>query len=411
MIHDQQDSHLHSSKTLSKVLAGELCTGCGLCAAIGGGAIEMVLDERGFARPRVIAAVSDHAEQQIAAACPGAIVAPWREGADPYWGPIEGCATGHATDDAVRFAGSSGGMLSALAIHALDKGLVNAIVHLSADPGDPLRNVTRVSRTAAEVVGSAGSRYGPSPLLESIGPLLDSTDRFLLIGKPCDVSAMRQLATIDARVDARFPYMLSFFCGGMPSLLGTVAIIEEMGLDATALTAFRYRGEGWPGLAVAESKDGRRAQMSYARSWGDFLSGRVQYRCKICPDAVGGAADVACADAWYGGESGYPQFDERDGRSLVLSRTATGKTLLEMASEAGDLSCAPLPIAEIDLMQPSQARRKRMIVPRSLAARMLLQPQPAMRSLRLLAATLRSDPVEWMRNLAGSIWRIVKRRR
>lgn len=371
----------------------------------------MVLDERGFARPSEVAIVPDHAEQQIAAACPGAIVAPWRADADPYWGPIEECATGHAAQDAVRFAGSSGGMLSALAIHALENGLVDGIVHVSADPSDPLRNVTRVSRTAAEVVGCAGSRYGPSPLLEAIGALLDSKERFLLIGKPCDVSAMRQLATMDGRVDERFPFMLSFFCGGMPSLFGTFAIIEDMGLDATALAAFRYRGDGWPGLATAVSKDGRRAQMSYARSWGDYLSGRVQYRCKICPDAVGGAADIACADAWYGGESGYPEFDERDGRSLVLSRTASGNSLLAMARSAGDVVCAPLPVAEIDLMQPSQARRKRMIVPRSLAARLLLQHQPVMRSLRLLTATSRSGPVEWMRNLAGSIWRIARGRR
>ena len=55
--------------------------------------------------------------------------------------------------------------------------------------------------------------------------------------------------------------------------------------------------------------------MSYADSWGAHLSKHVQFRCKICPDAVGGVADIACADAWYGGDSGYPQFDEAAGRS------------------------------------------------------------------------------------------------
>lgn len=406
-----QAPYLAGSPTLAKVLDNELCTGCGLCAAIAGDAIRMVIDTRGFARPEVVAPIPRSAEARIASACPGVIIASWRAGAHPYWGPIEECATGHSTDDAVRFAGSSGGMLSALAIFALEQGLVDAVVHVSADPDAPLKNITHVSRTAAQIIQCAGSRYGPSPMLEAIGPLLDSDERYLLIGKPCDVSAMRQLATVDPRVDQRFVFMLSFFCGGMPSLLGTRAIVAELGLDPDALAAFRYRGEGWPGQATAIANDGTRKQMSYARSWGDFLSGKVQYRCKICPDAVGGAADVACADAWYGGESGYPQFEEQEGRSLVLTRTPAGKSLLALAGAADAVAVAPLPVREIDLMQPAQARRKRMVVPRSLAARLMLQGQPTMRSLGLIAATRRSGAGEWLRNLAGSIWRIAKGRR
>lgn len=402
---------LPHSATLINVLQGELCAGCGLCAALSDGQIEMQVDARGFARPQSCGPISAANETKIATACPGAVVAPWRADAHPYWGPIDQCLTGHAADDSVRYAGSSGGMLSALAIHALTEKLVDAVVHISADPAEPLRSITRVSRTGDAVVAGAGSRYGPSPLLEVLAPLLDADERFLIIGKPCDISALRQLATVDERVVERFPYMLSFFCGGMPSLLGTRAIVDTMGLDPDALAAFRYRGEGWPGQAKAIASDGRQAQMSYARSWGDFLSGHVQYRCKICPDAVGGAADIACADAWYGGETGYPQFDEQEGRSLILSRSATGNALLASAQAAGVIATTALDTGEIDLMQPSQARRKRMVVPRSLAARMLLRRQPRMHGLALFQATRRSATGEWIRNLLGSMWRILRGRR
>ena len=50
--------------------------------------------------------------------------------------------------------------------------------------------------------------------------------------------------------------------------------------------------------------------MSYAQSWGEILTKHVQFRCKVCPDGSGGFADVACADAWYGDERGYPSFEE-----------------------------------------------------------------------------------------------------
>jgi coenzyme F420 hydrogenase subunit beta len=78
-------------------------------------------------------------------------------------------------------------------------------------------------------------------------------------------------------------------------------------------------------MATATAHDGRTAEMTYERSWGHHLSREVQFRCKICPDAVGGVADIACADAWYGGETGYPTFEEQSGRSLVVTRTAVGE--------------------------------------------------------------------------------------
>jgi coenzyme F420 hydrogenase subunit beta len=404
-----------ASPTLARVMAGELCAGCGMCAGIAPEKAAMQLSPEGFARPYAIgAALSADEEARVALACPGHIVAPWSDiaaTAHPSWGPIRDCAEGHAVDAAVRFGGSSGGLLSALAIHALEAGLVDAVVHLAADPAQPTLNLMRLSTDRAGVMAAAGSRYGPSPVLADMERLLRDERRFLIIGKPCDISALRQLAKADARVDARFPWMLAFFCGGMPSIKGTEAIIETMGLGGSALARFRYRGNGWPGSARAEAVDGRAGEMSYADSWGRYLSGQVQYRCKICPDAVGGSADIAAADAWYGGESGYPQFDERDGRSLILVRSKAGVELLASALAAGACVAQPLAVGEIDLMQPSQARRKRLIVARTLAARLMMQPVPAMRGLQVGVAARSAGWGEQLRNLLGSLRRIVQNRR
>jgi coenzyme F420 hydrogenase subunit beta len=403
------------SATIARVLAGELCTGCGLCAGVSDGAITMGIDGTGFSRPMQRGAVTAQAERAITAACPGAIVSPWDRmtaaEVHPSWGPYSSCATGHATDDAVRFAGSSGGMLSALAIHALETGMVDAVLHVRGDGSEPLTNRATVSRNRGEVIAAAGSRYGPSPVLETIGGLLAGEQRFLFIGKPCDVSALRQLGVVDARVAARFPYMLSFFCGGMPSVKGSEAIVRAMGIDPAALTAFRYRGMGWPGTASATDASGRSAEMSYEESWGRHLSSRVQYRCKICPDAVGGVADIAGADAWYGGESGYPKFDQRDGRSLVMVRSRAGEALLASALAAGRCVTEPLPVTEIDLMQPSQARRKRLVRARTLAAAATGQPRPRMAGLWVDAAARTAPLMEQARNFAGSVRRILSGKR
>lgn len=397
------------SPTVTRVLKGELCTGCGLCAALAPGAIRMDYVEPGYARPTQLGGVPARAEQVIADSCPGAVVAPWTGEAQVHeaWGPWRRVTTGASTDGRVRFEGSSGGAISALLIHALATGLVDRVLHIAADPNDPTRNVTAISRTPEEVLARAGSRYTASSPMAAIEAALAEGGALAFVGKPCDASALRRLARHDPRVARHVPLVLSFFCGGIPSHAGVGRILRTLGVEAGAVTDFRYRGRGWPGACVARTAE-REAQMSYAESWGGHLSKEVQFRCKICPDAVGGVADIACADAWYGDEDGYPSFSEQDGRSLIVTRTEVGDRLLQSACEACRLEATPLDISEIDKMQPSQARRKRLILARTAALPLAAQPRPRMRGLAVARAARRASAAETVRNLLGTLRRTLK---
>jgi coenzyme F420 hydrogenase subunit beta len=403
------------SATVRRVLRGELCTGCGLCASVSQGAIRMADEAPGYARPQATGRpLAEGAEATIAAACPGARIEPWTGKAlvvDPYWGPLRTVATGAATDARTRYEGSSGGVVSALAIHALNSGLVNRVMHVGADPQAPTRNATRVSRTPDEVIAGAGSRYTASSPLSGILAEAAKGGRLAFIGKPCDVSALRRLARTDAALAEAVPLMLSFFCAGIPSHDGVGRILGKMGVSAEEVTAFRFRGRGWPGMCAAETRDGRTAEMTYAQSWGGHLSKEVQFRCKICPDAVGGVADVACADAWYGDDEGYPAFGEAEGRSLVIARTETGQRLLDAAITAGAVETTPLDSAEIDRMQPGQTRRKRLVLARTLSLRLAFQPTPAMPGLEVAAAARRASLREAAQNLLGTLRRTLSGRR
>lgn len=397
------------SETVSRVLRGELCTGCGLCAAVSRHAIRMESAPPGYARPVQIEDISADIEAVIADACPGAKVQPWPSGpkVHPYWGACRQVLTGAATSPEVKFEGSSGGAISALLIHCLETGLVDRVVHVSPDSEDPTRNMTAVSRTVEEVIQRAGSRYAPSSPLSTIDAELAAGGAFAFVGKPCDVSALRRLALHDERVERHVPVSISFFCGGIPSHAGVERILRTLGMQGEPLTEFRFRGRGWPGDCVATSER-RTASMSYAESWGGHLSKEVQFRCKICPDAVGGAADIACADAWYGDEDGYPSFDEQEGRSLIITRTEKGDGLLEDARKAGVLSAETLPIAEVDKMQPSQARRKRLVLARTASLPATLNPSPRMGGLKVVAAAMRATPAEAAKNFLGTIRRTLR---
>lgn len=399
------------SPTLSRVLDGQLCTGCGLCAGIAPHAVRLV-DAAGFNRPDQHAALTPQAETTIAASCPGAVVASWPSAphTHPYWGPYHRLATGAATDPATRHGGSSGGVITAIAAHALRSGLVDRVVQVAPGPDDPAGNTIVCSTTEGDLIARAGSRYVSSSPLEGIGRILSEGGAIAFIGKPCDISALRRLARVDPRVDAHVRLMLSFFCAGVPSRRAVTRVLDALGVARRDLATFRYRGNGWPGKATAVTHDGRTSQMTYEESWGGYLSKDVQFRCKICPDAVGGVADIACADAWYGGESGYPTFEELDGRSLIMTRSGVGESVLQAAIAAGAVTAESLAVGEVDLMQPAQARRKRLVAGRLLALKVMLRPTPAMAGLKVGEAARRAGPGEQIKNLLGSVRRAIIRR-
>jgi coenzyme F420 hydrogenase subunit beta len=401
-----------ASATLAQVNRGRLCTGCGLCEAVSNGAIRMEEVEPGFNRPIQHGPVDAQTDALIADCCPGAVVAPWpgAPNVHPYWGPWRQVSVGHATDPLLRHRASSGGALSALLVHALRSGLVDRVIQIAADPDQPTGNIVVCSTTEGEIAAAAGSRYAASSPLAAIRQVLAEGGQAAFVGKPCDVSALRRYARWDERVEKHIPFALSFFCAGVPARRGADKILDAMGVERSQLAAFRYRGEGWPGRAAARLRDGSVREMSYEQSWGGYLADEVQFRCKICPDGVGGVADVACADAWYGGESGYPSFEDRDGRSLVISRTAAGAALVAGAVSAGALELAPLDIEKIELMQPSQAQRKRNVRVRTAALGVALQPRPKMRQVFVEQASKKARPAEVARNFVGTIRRVMFRR-
>lgn len=400
------------SPSLARVARGDLCAGCGGCAALAPGRIEMVMAPPGYLRPRQTADLAPAQEAAIAAVCPGLIVEQKPEGrtCDPYWGPLIACRTGHAADPALRHKASSGGGLSALLIHLLETGAIDRVVQIAAAREVPVANATVLSVTPGEVFTAAGSRYAPSAPLARLEEVLTAPGTAAFVGKPCDISALRAIARHDRRVDAKIPWMLSFFCAGVPSQSGAKAVVAALGVAPDDLAAFRYRGEGWPGYATATRHDGRSERMSYGDSWGSILTRHVQFRCKICPDGVGGAADVVCADAWECDAAGYPILTEADGVSLILSRTQKGEALVQAALAAERISATPLPLPAVAAMQPGQVARKRNVASRLAGLAAIGRPRPAYRGFRLLACALRNRPLTNLRNFAGTIRRAFRSR-
>jgi coenzyme F420 hydrogenase subunit beta len=401
------------SRSLNRVAKGDLCAGCGACAALAPGKVVMADTAPGYLRPVVRAALTAAEEAAIARTCPGLgqrVDAAGRTD-DALWGPYLDMKTGHATDAGVRFAGSSGGALSMLLLHLLDSGAVDAVLQTGADPDFPIGNATVISTGRDGVLAAAGSRYAPSAPLADLPARIASGQRHAFVGKPCDAVALRAMAAQDPAVAAAFPVILSFFCAGVPSHSGGRAVLAALGTTPDNTRSFRYRGNGWPGRATAVLADGSERAMSYFESWGKILSRHVQTRCKICADGTGVAADLVCADAWEADAEGYPVFAEADGISLIVARTALGARILAEAEAAGRLETTAFDVAGLAAIQPGQRDRRRGLLARLLVLRLLGRPVPQYHGLRLFAAARQSSLRANLQNALGMFRRGRKIRR
>jgi coenzyme F420 hydrogenase subunit beta len=396
------------TRLLDRIVQDGLCQGCGGCvAAIGREHLQMRMQLDGYLRPQRVGPPSPSEDERIGAVCSGFRLEHQSAEVkhDRMWGPLASVQTGHATDPEVRFRGSSGGVISALALHLVESGKVDFVVQTRADPANPLGNRTEASVSRGDILEAAGSRYAPSAPLSDLETHFSTGKRFAFIGRPCDVAALRALSNVDPRVAQQVPVMISFFCAGVPSRRGAQAVLKALGVDEQELKEFAYRGRGWPGLTRAVRKDGTEATMDYNSSWGTILNRHLQFRCKICPDGTGEFADVVCADAWYG-KDGYPDFAEAEGRSLVIARTARGQSLLGEASAAGVIVLDDLSVSAIRAMQPYQYDRKHAVLARLAAMWLKGRLTPQFKGLALLALTLRRSPVWLLRNTLGTYRRI-----
>ena len=380
------------------------CAGCGACAGLLGPAkVRMCISTEGYLRPVAIQPLNAKDFELIDIVCPGTKLEHATQAAayHPIWGPLVAVQTGHAIDTQIRREGSSGGVLSALAVYLLETKQVDFVAQIAVSADDPFSNQVQMSATRNDVLRAAGSRYAPAAPLDRLEEFLATGQRFALIGKPCDIAAVRNLGRVDVRVALQIPFLISFMCAGVPSIKGTYELLSAMGTDASRMQSFCYRGDGWPGMTRAVSLDGQVAEMDYSKSWGTILNRHLQFRCKICPDGTGEFADVVCADAWYG-KDGYPDFAEREGRSLILTRTSVGASLVKATMSAGSIIAADLDVAEIAHMQPYQLNRKQVVLGRLLGTRLRRGWAPVYRNMGLIRASLGARQLNWLRNAIGT---------
>jgi coenzyme F420 hydrogenase subunit beta len=340
-------------KNVALVVDEGLCTGCGTCAAMcPQDAISICRDSRmGVYAPFVSEARCSGCGTCLKV-CPGRrgesslpsekslseFAVPSILGADSQF------YVGWATSESIRNVSSSGGLVTALLVHALESGIIDGVVVTRMKRESPLEPEPIVARTAEEVVEAAASKYCPVPANIALREILEEDGRYAVVGLPCHIQGVRLAQRANKLIKDRVILCLGLACHHTPSFLGTEYILSSLGVDPKEVVELRYRGSGWPGQLTVATRTGEELYLDYASEsyWGFLL--RVFFiprRCLVCIDKTSFLSDLTFMDSW---NLASPR---QGGTGIVVARTREGKAVLESGRNMGDVSLSEVTRSEV----------------------------------------------------------------
>jgi len=346
---------LDQESTVEVVTQHDLCSGCGTCAGIcPRDAISMVIDERkGAYLPKVR---HDKCTKCgiCYATCPGHTVdlkALCQSTFGDYprdvlIGNYRECYIGHAADYKVRFNASSGGLIPAILVHALEEGIIDGALVTRTSAESPLEPQPFIATTAKDIMSASGAKYCPVPTNVAIKEILQNEGSYAVVGLPCQIHGLRKAEAIQKKLKDRVVLHLGIFCNHTPSFWATRLLLKRLAIEPRKVAKINYRGHGWPGAMTVQLNDGSTKKLPEQDAWAflgsDFFTSK---RCLMCCDQTCELADISFGDPW---NLGLP---EGIGNSTVVARTKKGQDLLEEANAKGVLTIEP---ATVDQVKQSQ---------------------------------------------------------
>jgi coenzyme F420 hydrogenase subunit beta len=329
-----------------EVLDAGLCTVCGMCLGLCPYLEEM--EEN-------VAFISDCRIDQgrCYAVCPRTetdldalrrLYVPDRQ-TDFVLGPHESVWMARAKKEEVRHRAQYGGTVTALALFGIDTGRIDAalLTDWSSEPETPHLPRPRVARSREEVLSASGSKYSASPTLKVLDRLVkEDANRVFVVGRPCQVLALRKRMRID---DPTFPgeriaLVVGLFCMWSLSYRDFEKMIEPL------TGASRLERIDVPKGRFLVETDRDALVLDH-----DAVRSHSRPTCQSCYDFTSELADLSVGSTEW-----------KDDWNTLIVRTEAGRTFLEDAVETGWLEVEPFPDERLRLLKEASFNKKQRVL-------------------------------------------------
>ena len=404
-----------ANNNIKQIIEEGLCIGCGLCASVFPSQVQMQVSPSGHLRPCESTPLNSEQNSHLQSFCPGVVHSGMpidkvlnRENIDPMWGPIEKIVTGHSSEPKIRHKAATGGGLTAISLYLLESGQVDGILQVAGGGLKAYFGHSQLSQTSEDIVNGCSSIYASTSPLENLLKILDTGITIALVAKPCDISAVRLLGKKDPRIERQIKALLTPICGGFFPPFAMENFLKSVGADESDVESVSYRGEGCPGPTTIRFKNGETISKTYLDFWGtDSSQWYMPWRCRICPDGSGEAADIVSGDTWPNCQPTLEMIENDLGTNVVIGRTSRGANIINGAIEANYLSLeGDAKPRDLDYWQPHLVKKKITAEARYAGMRAADQLGLSTIDLRAHKLKIRMNDSDYQQELEGTTRRI-----
>lgn len=263
-----------------------------------------------------------------------------------YFGEIKKCMVGHSSNNHIRKNAASGGIVTSILKYAIANRIVDGVITVRADKKNPINNEIILVKDLRELMDTMGSRYSPISMCLGLNKIKNISGKFIFVGKPCEVEALKNIMEIDREIKSRIIFTISIMCHQNPSIKGTMEILYKNNIPMDEIKSLKYRGNGWPGKFEIITKDEDVFQMSYLDAWGKYICKYSNIACRMCANPFAKNADIVVGDPW-GDEYKYEYY----GKSVFLIRSQRAMDIINQMLKNKEIDAIECSVNHISRFQ------------------------------------------------------------
>jgi coenzyme F420 hydrogenase subunit beta len=316
-------------RLMEHVIAPRLCTGCGACVGLDASGRSTMEETATGPVPSFeqAEAVSPLAWEccpgkglnypDLYRRCYGTLPLNW------LTGPSLRVRTGYAADESVRRNGASGGVMTQVLLHLLERNQVDAAIVVRQGIPRPEAARAVVATTRREILDAAQSVYVPVATLDQLRELKTGW-RYAMTCLPDQAAALRRLQLAGHPQARQIRYLLGPYTGTALYPGAIRCFLRSCGVpQGDRVSSLRWRAGEWPGYLEIRTEGGRilRSNKFYYNYLIPFFITRTSLQSM---DFANEFCDLSVGDAWS------PRFEGRGGgHSVITSRTPAMESILE----------------------------------------------------------------------------------
>lgn len=243
---------------------------------------------------------------------------------DKYLGRFCGTYLGYSQDKRIRMASSSGGIITSICLYLLESRAVDGAVVVRSK--DRNTNQVYVARNRRELMQSLQSKYLPTPVCTSFEEILNSGKKYVFVGSPCHIHALRKLQAVMPKARENVALAVAHFCEYSPDPHYVDFLAKKCGIEPDSIRKVKFREGRWPGNLTYFLK-GNQKVVPFRRLFYPVTIPFARSRCLQCIDHSGELADICVGDAWCNNLSG-----KDGGWAVAITRNEHAQSVMREAA-------------------------------------------------------------------------------